>query len=78
MSTAAVQLIRDGAPEMDKLSALIRSRFNVSSFSVLSDEEMVELLTELQNAGDVEFEPVFSTSGLYESVKLGVLVWGGE
>jgi hypothetical protein len=78
MATAAVLLIRNGAPELEKLSALLKSRFNVSSLDVISDKEMEELLTELQKANDVEFEPVFSTSGPNRFVRLGVVVWGSE
>lgn len=75
MATAATLLIRDGAREMDRLAAVVRHHFHVDDLSIVSDDEIEELVEHLQESGRAIFKPVFASHQGDRPVRLGVAVW---
>lgn len=77
-AVAATAMIRNGAEETLKVLQLIKVKYNVTSFTVLSDDELTEMLSDLQLRGLVDIEPVFGHGDYEPPVRLGIVVWGEQ
>lgn len=76
MAEAGVLLIRNGATEMQSLIQLLRTKFGVVNLEVVSNEQIIALIDELQLRQEITFEPIFGDGPNLEGVRLGVLIWG--
>lgn len=74
-SVAAGTLIRGGREETTKLVGLLRRRFRISDFDIMTDQELAELLDDLQVDGSVVIEPIFASGGDMTCLRLGIIVW---
>jgi hypothetical protein len=72
-AVAAASLIRGGATAVAALTSFVQHHLSVSTFDVMSDDELAEYLSDLQSDGSVSIEPVFGPGG--DLVRLGVTIW---
>lgn len=77
-SAAATLMVRAGAAEYLELGEYLRNHLGTSRFDVLSDGELAQYITSLQETGTIKIEPVFLDEMGRRRFHIGVQIWNRD
>jgi len=75
-SVALKSMIRNNSEQVADLISFLTLELGANRFDVLSDNELIEYLTELQELGTVEIEPLFYQDSEGTRWRLGITIFG--